>query len=1008
MVSYHQLVREANKTRLHLDSTVVHYRRFLRINTLEKVDEPAPELPPYLDRFQEVFDTRNADKLPAYREDTAMDIEMLPGTEQPKGRIYQLSRTEEEALRKEVEIGLKSGKIQRSKALGACPVLFIKKQDGSLRLCIDYRELNAVTKTIRSSLPLIKDIFDAIGREKSSLYTKMDLKGAFNLLRIQEGKEHLTAFQTKFGLFEYKVIPFGLKNAPSHFQSVMNSIFSDLIGNGLVVYIDDLLIYTKDPIRHRELVTLVLERLQAHGFIVSLSKCRFEQPEVEFLGHMVSQAGLRMIGDKVSAVKAFPDPRNLKQLQSWLGLTNYYRAFIPKYSELTLPLVSLLKKDAPFIWSGVCRKAMSKMKEEFSDGRVLRHPDQSAAFYLECDASDFAIGGALHQLDQETGLLRPVGFFNRKFTPAEINYPIYDKELLAIKDGLLHWRHLLVDADPPVTVFSDHRNLTFFKSSQKLSRRQARWQEVLADFNFRIQYRPGPEMFVADALSRDPSLSTSHGDPEREVNVAVLLPPNRFQEEPREVRHILTDETIEGDPFDLSTLVDPALEEPGDEADVSRNPERADLTNWPALMFIFLKTRRIDDRVAPKYKRLLKAQQGSFWIHQNSLYRKWFKKGQSHAALYVPKALRERRMKAHHEILGHLATPSTLEAFKVRFWWPRLDQDFKDFVGKCHVCQLNRSDRTHPVAPLQPTPPTGIPFLRWGIDHIQSLPRSDSGNTDIITATCYTTRFLVAKAVPDRGAGHVAQFIFELMMKFGAPSEIVTDRGSAFNAAVLKDYLALQDVCHLPSTPYHPQTNGVDERMHRVLKPILTKMMCGAKTKWDVFLPSAVFICNARKQTVTGFSPFYLSYGFEPRLPSDIHPPVAFNLSKEQDRLMFTERELIRLGQDRAAALYRSQQQAHRMKANFASRNSPSDDFFEPGTFVKLKNNAKTVFDFSHHGPFIVERLGASPHTYYLKSPSGVELKNPVNQANLELYRTRADGPPVAVPEAAHDVQNSG
>jgi hypothetical protein len=235
---------------------------------------------------------------------------------------------------------------------------------------------------------------------------------------------------------------------------------------------------------------------------------------------------------------------------------------------------------------------------------------------------------------------------------------------------------------------------------------------------------------------------------------------------------------------------------------------------------------------------------------------------------------------------------------------------------------------------------------------------------------------------------HVAQFIFDLCMEFGAPHEIVSDRGSSFNAKVLKEYLEIQRISHFPSTPYHPQTNGLDERSHRTLKPMITKMAQGAIDKWDLFLPSAVFSFNARRHTVTGYSPFYLCYGFEPRLPQDIHPPVVFDLSKEEDRLQFTERELIRLGQARGAALYRSQKQALIMKKRHAKNTRVANSFqYQPGQMVKLKNLAKKTFAFDFHGPFIIDRL-APNHAYYLKSPDGMEIKNPVNQSNLEPYNS--------------------
>ena len=1035
LTAFWKLKQEAKteKLKIHACSIRLKDTSVLKINQVESAQsmaesQSAQSIPDYLMDFSAAFDESRAESLPIYCDEYALEIELLPGEQPPSGRVYSLSLKEEEALRKILQDGLKSGKIRPSKAMGACPVLFVKKPDGSLRMCVDYRRLNAVTKTLQSSLPLISDIFESV--RGSGLYSKVDLKGAFNLLRIKEGSEPLTAFQTKFGTYEWTVIPFGLKNAPGHFQSVMQRILGDLIGKGLAVYIDDLLVYEPDPAQHRALLCEIFRRFLEHGLIVSLNKCVFEVPQIDFLGHTLSANGIAMLDAKVSAIADFPEPKNVKELQSFLGLTNYYRMFIPHYSHLTAPLTDLFKKDVPFIFAERCLEAFRSLKACFTQGSILAFPDQSKQFHLQTDASDFALGAALHQWDDRSASLRPVGFYNRKLLPAEMNYPIYDKELLAIKDALVHWRHLLIDTIHPVLIQTDHKNLTYFRTTQQLNRRQARWQEILADYDFVIAYLKGSDNVVADALSRVPTFTTNHGDPERMRNVSTLLPNHIFRDpsvEPirpsvlsmltasdseREYgTHALPPASLEeievdaeDDPFNLDALRERITDVAGDEAAAWADPEITDVSNWPVHMFMYLKTNEIKDGLPSRYVRLIKSQKKNFAAKGTRLYKSVTVQGLSLVVPYLPKSQRNQKIKELHEVMGHLGTDSIADSLKMRYWWPMLVSDLKYFTEACETCQLNRKSEKLSQHPMHPLPPPGLPFYRWGIDFVQDLPETRHGNTNIVTAIDYATRMVVAKAVPNRDSQTVAKFLFEIMTRFGAPSEIVSDRGSCFMASLLSDYLAIQEVNHYPTTPYHPNTNGMVERMHSVLGNIITKMSFNAREKWDEFVPSAVFILNARKHSVTGFSPFYLAYGFNPRLPGDISPPCIFNLRDHDDQTMFTERELIRLGQDRAAALYRSQRQAQEMAKKHDANPRVSDQEYPVGSFVKVKNHTKKKFQNAWQGPFIVDRIG--PHdVYYLKTPGGLEVKNPVNRDHLAPY---SPGPDFVSEAASQESEEGG
>jgi hypothetical protein len=304
------------------------------------------------------------------------------------------------------------------------------------------------------------------------------------------------------------------------FQRFISHIFADI--PQVFVYIDDFLVVESDPDRHIKLLRIIFQRLQDHGLIVSIDKCQFMVSQVTFLGHVIHEKGVSMEHDKLLAISTFPEPASKKELQSFLGMTNYYRQFIPHYSILTVPLTNLLKKNAFFQFDDSCRTTFRHLKSSFSENTFLVSPDRAKPFYLETDASSFAMGAVLHQ--GEPSCLRPIGFFSAKWEKAQLNYAIPDKELLAILLALRNWRRVLQGTSHPVIIKCDHQNLSRFRRHSNLSARQMRWYMELEDYHFKIDYSPGTTIKVADALSRRPDYySRAHV-----AGKDCILPPSRF------------------------------------------------------------------------------------------------------------------------------------------------------------------------------------------------------------------------------------------------------------------------------------------------------------------------------------------------------------------------------------------------------------------------------------------------------------------------------------------------
>lgn len=424
--------------------------------------ETVPIVKNYL-QFSDVFSETMADILPSARKyDCPIELDNT-NFDPPFKPIYRLSPKEVKCLRKYLDENLRKGFIQPSKSPFGSPIFFVPKKDESLRPCVDYRDLNALTVKNRHPLPLISDMLDRFGSAK--IFTKIDLRGAYNLVRMKQGDEYKTAFRCQFGHFEYKVMPFGLTNAPAVFQSMMFDIFRDILDIYVVVYLDDILIFSENIDKHRSHVSEVLQRLSDNHLYAKLSKCIFETNSVDFLGFVVSDKGINMAGDKVEAIKIWNAPKTQKDVMSFLGFTNFYRRFIRNYSRLALPLTSLLKKGVPFAWTPECENSFQNFKLIFTSDSFLFHVDPALPFLLETDASDFAIGSVLSQFIPDSvdayKNTRPIAFYSRKFISAEINYTVHDKELLSIVDSFKHFRHYLLGSEFPVLVLSDHRNLEY-------------------------------------------------------------------------------------------------------------------------------------------------------------------------------------------------------------------------------------------------------------------------------------------------------------------------------------------------------------------------------------------------------------------------------------------------------------------------------------------------------------------------------------------------------------------
>jgi len=843
----------------------------------KEIVDPRTKLPREYHKFLPLFNKAAADELPPHRPGVDHKIDLLPNTEPPSGSLYGMSRNELEVLDKTLKDYLSKNFIRASKSPAAAPVLFVKKPGGGLRFCVDYRGLNAITVKNRYPIPLIQETLDKLA--KAMWFTKLDIVAAFHRIRIAQGDEWKTAFRTRLGLYEWNVIPFGLCNAPASFQNYINdTLGTDILDRFVSAYLDDILIFSNSLKEHQEHVKLVLERLSIAGLQLDISKCEFEVHETKYLGMIIqsrSEDGrpgqICMDPEKIAAIRDWEPPGNAKDVQSFIGFANFYRRFIKDFSKIALPLTKLTRKDVLFNWADEAKEAFQTLKDAFTSSPVLQHFDPDLPCTVETDASDDACGGVLFQPNHE-GVLQPVAYFSKRHSPAESNYEIYDKELMAIVRAFEEWRPELEGSPQAIDVVTDHRNLEYFMSSKQLSRRQARWSEFLSRFDFVIKYRPGSQC-RADGLSRRPQDKASDADDDRKkyLEQIVLKPKNLdrgiadrsylrpFQPARILRRHERIPELGEGPetPADADSPL-PALEQPRTTLDEDITAAYQDLAREDLCRI----TRQ---QVLSGDRRSMTVTLADCLVNNRRLFYR--------RKLWIPENndLRRRCVNDCHEqpMVGHPGPSRTFEILQRQFYWPKMMDTVREQLAKCATCSRTKPSRER-HGQLQALEP---PKKRWqhlAMDFVTDLPPSNGLFPDATSIWVITDRLSKERHLApchSMKTEHLVRiFIHFIVRTHGLPESIVSDRGPQFVSEFWQSLCKRLGVKAKLSTAHHPQTDGQSERVNQAMETYLRSYVNYMQDDWAEWLPLAEFAMNDYVSEPTGLSPFFVNKGFDPRL----------------------------------------------------------------------------------------------------------------------------------------------
>ncbi len=745
---------------------------------------------------------------------------------------YRTPITLRPLVKQHIDEMLDHGIIRPSTSPYRSPVVMVKKKTGDLRFCVDYRRLNSQTVKDKYPLPRIDDTLDYL--HGARYFTTIDLFSGYWQIEIEEKDKFKTAFTSEFGHFEFNRMPFGLCNAPGTFQRLMESILYELLGNFVLVYIDDIIIYSKTWEEHMHHLDEIFSLLNKAGLKIKPSKCLFAKGEVQYLGHIVSYKGISPDDKKLEAINKYPSPKNVDQVRSYVGLASYYRRFIPDFAEKAHALTRLTRKDVSWQWGEAEQRAFDSIKKCLVTAPILGYPDFSRNFVIHTDASGYGVGAVLSQMqstplnpvdnEEPSSSLQEVviAYTSKHLSESQTKWSATEKEAFAIIHAVRTFYHYLYGTD--FTIVTDHRPLEYLMNKKDPTGRLARWSLFLQPFNLNIKYRPGKSNQNADSLSRAPVNAIT-------VGLSMVDDWIAAQKEDtfcKEVFKTMAEET---------------------NATEQRGPQLRDISKDDG--FIFLPNKLLAN---------------------------------ASGKIVVPAKLQKEIMTRYHDhkLAGHFGMTKTLSTIRAKYFWPRMIPQIQEHIRNCLFC-AKRKAHTTCKAPLQPIPPSDYIFERIAMDIMGPLPESSRGHKYILVIMEYATKYVIATPMKDiTSATVIKKLIKHVILKEGIPSVILTDRGTNFLSDDMKELGRQLGLKQVRTTAYHPQTDGLVENFNKTLADMLTAHVQREPQNWDIHLDYCISCYNQTVHISTKETPFFLIKGRDPLEPTDLRPPMRYRLTENE------------------------------------------------------------------------------------------------------------------------------
>jgi transposase InsO family protein len=895
---------------------------------------------------------------PGLVKDVLFDVDA--SGEPVRRRTRRYTQQEKDEMHEQIKYLTEQGFIEPSSSDWCAGVVLAPKKDGTLRFCVDYRELNSRTKFDAYPMPDATEALDAL--TGAQFFTTLDAEKGYHQVLLRPEARKFTAFATHEGLWQYRRMPFGLKNAPACFQRIMDLVLAGLLWEEVLVYIDDIIIFSKEWRSHLETLSKVLQRLEEAGLTLKLPKCHFARQELAFLGFRVSADGVRKDPAKVAAIGAMEVPTTAKQLRTFLGLTGYLRRFIKGYAEVARPLTDLLTEEARgewakgSAWNPLATAAFEKLKLLVAEEVVLDYPNPKTPYHVVCDASDFAVGAMLAQLDSD-GRERPIAFASKRLTETESRYSATEREGLAVVFAVKKFRQHILGR--PTVVVTDHAALRQLYTTKDPVGRISRWVVLLMEYNLTFVHRPGTENRIADALSR---LARVGSGPETWFDTEE-------DEQVVQAVQVATEEKTMGDKT------------------AWRQWQEQD-SRFGAMVF-YLEHGKLPDNIQEEDRNWVLASDDRFTIVDGLLHRVDFiRDGRArlmNLQVVTPSQCRDEVLQQVHSSEGDGAHPGirrTAAKAAQAFWWPSMTADAERYVRGCLTCQ--RVGRQAAPKLAQRGRPVGeFPLDLVAMDVLQ-MPISKTGYRYILTMVDYHTRYAWAEPLFDKSAGSVVQaYMKHLVWTHGGAQRLLTDNGGEFTNGTLREVCSLLGTKKIFSTPYHPEGDGSVERMNRTILTMLRPFEAQAEGEacWDESLPKILGAYNGAPSDGLGgtTSPYEAMFGR--RRPTQLER--ALDLDKPG---LTTDAHISGLEEFRHWLNERTRSQGEAQVRR--SRRTRTPPVFQPGGLVWVRCFTRAVGPAGakllprYHGPFVVLLCA---DTWAKVRPLGAE--GPVQARNLSHLR---------------------
>ena len=778
---------------------------------------------------------------------------------------------------------LQAGAIRPSQSSYSSNVVIVRKKDGSLRFCVDFRKLNSKTIKDAYAIPRVEDTLHLLAGAK--YFTKLDLRSGYWQVELEESDKHKTAFQVgTLGFYEFHRMPFGLCNAPATFQRLMERCMGELNLDQCLIYLDDVIIFSTTFEEHLQRLEAVFTRLQDHNLKLKAKKCDFLKSEVTYLGHVVSEEGIKTDPEKTEAIKNWPVPKSVKDVRSFLGFAGYYRRFIKGFANIARPLNDLLvgistngkikmkkptekKKKPAFIWTERQQHAFEEIRQKLSEPPILAYADYSLPFQLHTDASTTGLGAVLYQ--NQNGIDRVVSYASRSLKDSEKNYPAHKLEFLALKWAVTEKFHDYLYGTS-FEVYTDNNPLTYVFTTAKLDATGHRWLAVLSNYNCTLKYRSGKKNSDADGLSRlyendTTTTTTVFPDVLKTVCQSVVAEKDQspLVETLVDVDDDLPHDQMSEETIDQETLAGTAL--------TSQDWRKAQASD-PNICFVIdnlLTGRQPTTRQAEQQEVDLKylSDWNTYKLKDGILYKSATFNGEQHDRLVLPDSVKDIVFAAYHDDLGHQGRDRTTSLINTRFYFPRLNKFIAEKVRSCGRCIRRKTAPTKAAGLVNIT--SSSPMELVCIDYL-SLETSKGGFENILVITDHFSRFALAIPTRNQKAHVTAKALFEnFFLYYGFPAKLHSDKGANFESKVIRKLCKLAGIQKTRTTPYHPMGNGMVERFNRTLLNMLGTLSDRQKKDWKSHVQTLTHAYNAAVHESTGFSPFFLMFGRHPRLAID-------------------------------------------------------------------------------------------------------------------------------------------